>query len=77
MQQHEGWRWIGQSRGVIYICENQRATERVTRIGRHAGLLTGPAGDPTHRAAADDPVSRRRCEREIPGQSTWPALTAR
>jgi len=45
MQQHEGWRWIGQSRGVIYICENQPASERVTRIGRSAGLLTGPGGD--------------------------------
>ncbi len=44
MQQHEGWRWIGQSRGVIYICEDQRASERVTRIGRHAGLLAGPGG---------------------------------
>ena len=44
MQQHEGWRWMGQSRGVIYICENQRASERVTRIGGQAGLLPTPGG---------------------------------
>jgi hypothetical protein len=70
MQQHEGWRWIGQSRGVIYICEVQRASERVARIGRHAGLLTGPGGDlrvellETIRSRAADPSERFRASRD-------------
>jgi hypothetical protein len=70
MQQHEGWRWIGQSRGVIYICEDQRASERAARIGRHARLLTGPGGDlrvellETIRSRAADASERFRANRD-------------
>ena len=69
MQQHEGWRWMGQSRGVIYICENQRASERVTRIGGQAGLLPTPGGGlriellETIRARAAHASERFRAER--------------
>jgi len=70
MEQHEGWRWIGQSRGVNYICEDQRACERVTRIGREAGLLTGRGGDlstellETVRTRAADASERFRANRD-------------
>lgn len=35
---------MGYSSGLVYICENQRATERVTRTGREAGLYTMRGG---------------------------------